>query len=394
MMEFIISEMQHLHNRIFKDARLGRRREYVADVSQAAAAANPPFSNTGGTSQPKPSNSAIIDWVSFTVRRCNLYILADIQDIRDASFTPFVVSDILDWVFGFGISSKLSRGGKWGYLNSWGCGNDDVVYGIVAAGNAADTVTVSINGTGCAAALEGWESRLHQVLSMIDGRITRIDVAKDFMNGEYTPVQAFDDWQRGLFDNRGHRPKVKRDGYDWDNNDGSGKTLYVGVRGSSYKFTRIYEKGKQLGISDSEWVRFEVEFTPQRRYPVPLKILLNPSAYWGGAYPICQDWEVESSRFECQQKTLKCTIIEKVENARRQVGKLVNFLDEMEMFTANQILDMLRDKSNLIPRVFLPARWNCADLDAEYLKRLKALGLWGFSRISSQYHWMMCLFSS
>lgn len=378
MMDFIISELQSLHNRIFKAEPLGGRRAYGADAPTSGAAADTPYSNTGGIDKDKPSNTAIIDWVSFTVRRTNLYVLADIANMRDESFVPFVVSDVLNWVFGFGITSKVSRSGKWGYLNSWSCGDDDVVYGIAASGNEHDTVTVSINGTGCMAAMDGWEARLHEVLTMIDGKITRIDVAKDFYEGQYTPEQAFEDWQRGLFDNRGHTPKIKRDGYDWDNHDGSGKTLYVGVRGSSYKFTRIYEKGKQLGIKDSEWVRFEIEFTPQRRYPVPLKILLNPAAYWGGAYPICEDWESESCRFECQKKVLQATIIEKVENARRQVGKLVNFLDELEMFTANQILDMIRDKSNLIPRVFLPARWNCSDLDAEFLetpKGLAALGL-------------------
>ena len=75
-----------------------------------------------------------------------------------------------------------------------------------------------------------------------------------FFNGEYTPDQALLDHDNGHFDVHNMRPKSECRGTAWRNDDGSGKTFYVGKRGNS-KFTRVYEKGKQFGDVNSSWVR-------------------------------------------------------------------------------------------------------------------------------------------
>ncbi|WP_208854469.1 replication initiation factor domain-containing protein, partial [Kingella kingae] len=85
--------------------------------------------------------------------------------------------------------------------------------------------------------------------------LSRADVAKNYFNGEYTPEQSYLDWSNGLFDVRPACPKFSRTGTDWDCNDNTGKTAYIGTRKHSSKYTRIYEKGKQLGDINSQWVR-------------------------------------------------------------------------------------------------------------------------------------------
>ena len=60
------------------------------------------------------------------------------------------------------------------------------------------------------AALPGWENRLHEFLSKcVRPKITRVDVAHDFFNGEYTPDQAMLDHDNGHYDVHNMRPKTE-----------------------------------------------------------------------------------------------------------------------------------------------------------------------------------------
>ncbi len=59
-------------------------------------------------------------------------------------------------------------------------------------------------------------------------RITRVDLALDFFDGEYTLEQALLDHDNGFFDNSNMRPKSEMVGTALWREDGSGKTFYVG----------------------------------------------------------------------------------------------------------------------------------------------------------------------
>ncbi|HGO8429455.1 TPA: replication initiation factor domain-containing protein, partial [Neisseria meningitidis] len=89
------------------------------------------------------------------------------------------------------------------------------------------------------------------------------DIAKDFFNGEYSPNQAREDRNKGMFTCHHVKPKGECLGSDWEEDDEAkmtkGKTYGIGSRESS-KYVRVYEKGKQLGDKTSTWTRFEIEF--------------------------------------------------------------------------------------------------------------------------------------
>lgn len=57
-----------------------------------------------------------------------------------------------------------------------------------------------------------------------------------------------------------------------------GRTLYVGSETSAITM-RIYEKGKQLGVS-SDWVRAELQVRPKKNVK-SLAAMLNPNEVWG-----------------------------------------------------------------------------------------------------------------
>ncbi|KLS30044.1 hypothetical protein M722_11650, partial [Neisseria gonorrhoeae ALB_2011_04_03] len=73
-------------------------------------------------------------------------------------------------------------------------GTENAQYGRVHYGGQQNTILFELTGTGCGVAKEGWESRLFVFLTnAIRPKITRVDVAKDFFNGEYSPNQARED---------------------------------------------------------------------------------------------------------------------------------------------------------------------------------------------------------
>ena len=157
-------------------------------------------------------------------------------------------------------------------------------------GGQNSTMLVELTATGCNAAADDWELRLYEFLTnAVRPKITRVDVAKDFFNGEYSPEQAAIDRVDGKYTNHHMMPDGEKAGSDWESNNGKGKTYYVGSRESS-KFVRVYEKGKQLGDKQSSWVRFEIEFK-SKDIVIPFEVLEAPGEYFGGAYPICQQFQ-------------------------------------------------------------------------------------------------------
>ncbi len=61
-----------------------------------------------------------------------------------------------------------------------------------------------------------------------------------------------------------------------------GTTLEIGRRVNG-KLVRAYEKGRQLGNVDSEWVRVEIQFGNKDRV-IPHEIVLKTDHYFVGAH--------------------------------------------------------------------------------------------------------------
>ncbi|ENX1084664.1 replication initiation factor family protein [Neisseria gonorrhoeae] len=297
-------------------------------------------------------DGAFIDQITFTIHENSMTKVTGKGLVSD---TEFVVrySELLEEILGFGITKKLPFKGKFFYQSCYQFGPDNVEYGKVHYGGQRETMLVELNGTGCMAALPGWENRLYEFLSKcVRPKITRIDVAHDFFNGEYTPDQAMLDHDNGHYDVHNMRPKSECRGTAWRNEDGSGKTFYIGKRENS-KFTRVYEKGRQFGDVDSPWVRFEGDIE------IPLDVLLYSGSYLGGAYPICKEiFKTEAKRMEVKVKNVNLIFDVKLFHARNQVGKMVNFLRDIG-WDDSRIVDELVKGVEGYPKGLQPEQYDC-----------------------------------
>lgn len=305
------------------------------------------------------ADSAIVDWLTVTFPTNNLNKLSDTPINSDGEAILFM-SSVLEKIMGFGITRKMEKG-MWMHKERYTCGSESAMYANVLVGHSADIITLDINGTGCNAGTEGWEQAMYGFINAVGGHITRCDVAKDFFEEEYTPEKAYDDWNKGLFTCRGVRPKGQQIGTDWLNDDESGKTFGVGVRGGA-KYARIYDKAKQLGDVENFWVRFEVEYRRRDGWIIPNEILIAPGHYWGGAYPICEDYQTEVKRITAKKKLIETTIETVVANASNQVGKVINFLVELG-WDDGSIIQKLTPKHKLFPRALIPERFFAADCE-------------------------------
>ena len=172
--------------------------------------------------------------------------------------------------------------------------------------------------TGCDHA-KRW-SLLASVLGACDARITRIDIAADDFQGRYPVSWALEQYESGAFDRRGQRPKARL--ID-DMGNRTGKTLYVGSRQSENQL-RVYEKGREQGDPNSEWVRFEGEFHASNRRELPLDMLIDPAPYLVGAYPVLDFVAGIGERLRIAAAEVAANCVRAVIHFRRQYGAMLN----------------------------------------------------------------------
>lgn len=315
-------------------------------------------------------DGAFIDYLTFSFDKSTLNDrfsgeFAIFEQPEDEVYIHFF-SEVLQEIFGFGITEKRQGKGKFFYQAFYQLGSMDVNYGTVHIGGQRNTILVDLSGVGCQAALEGWEQRLYQFANVAERfSISRVDVATDFFTGEYSPLQALSDYKKGEFDVKGMRPKHKLEGTDWFNDDNSGKTLYIGRRGSS-KFCRVYEKGKQLGDETSVWTRFEIEFR-KNDCLIPLDILIKSGQFLAGAYPIGDKlFTSKAERILASHQKSETTLNEKIYYARNQVGKLVRYLSDSG-WQPEKIVEALIGKPNAYPNGLKPLEYDCNAEEVAYV---------------------------
>ncbi|WP_230938481.1 replication initiation factor domain-containing protein [Burkholderia multivorans] len=268
---------------------------------------------------PSGGHVAVIDTLRFTVSEQTFCKTAGRQLVGDDEFIC-EASRVLADVFGFGVTKDLQVRRDF-YLSAWELGDG---YGYVAIGGSSQrgTVLVNLTGQGCVAAKSGWEGRLYDFLVETAGRptITRVDLAHDCMNGEYTVDQADQWYDDGLFTVSGRAPSHELRG-DWRNPSGKGRSLYVGRRKNG-KMCRVYEKGMEQGDEASPWVRFEVELRNDKRV-IPLDVLLDPSGYFVGAYPCLRFFQHAHTpqRVEVKRRAAEINVDASVSNILNSYGK-------------------------------------------------------------------------
>jgi phage replication initiation protein len=154
--------------------------------------------------------------------------------------------------------------------------------GIIACGGstAGNTMMVDMSGQGCSL-VNDWQA-VYATLQDLDARLTRADTALDLMEG-FT-VQQFDDlYFAGEFNCGGRIPSRRYfEGGDSHNQYAHGRTLYLGKKANGKELC-IYEKGKQLGNAESEWIRIEIRFGNRDRV-IPHDIVLDPTKYFAGGF--------------------------------------------------------------------------------------------------------------
>nr|DAX31306.1 MAG TPA: Replication initiation factor [Inoviridae sp.] len=303
------------------------------------------------------ANSAFIDQISFSVHEDTLCLYAKTPLFGNDEFIRYA-SLAMTEIFGFGIVEKAKHSGGRFYKECWLMGTDSAQYGRVHFGGQNNTMLFELTATGCNAALTGWEVRLYEFIQKaIRPKITRVDIAKDFFNGEYSPEQAKADRLSGLFTNHHMMPCGESVGTDWEEADESkqvkGKTYYVGSRESS-KYVRVYEKGKQLGDKSSNWTRFEIEFKA-KDIVIPFEVLTVPGEYFGGAYPICRQFQEKAERIETVKKSFLLTFERGLECAKNQVGRMLNaIISRFPEKTDSEILAMLKPDHDKLPKRLSP----------------------------------------
>ncbi len=269
--------------------------------------------------------AAIIDWLNVTMDESSFYWGDNGVPVTDDQLI-IEVSIYCESIFGFGITAKRDKGANF-YHRSWELGEG---LGMVCYGGQRDTVLISLSGEGCGAAKPGWENRLYQFLEhqAKRPRITRVDLAHDDFNGSrYSCDKAVADFDAGLFNAGGRTPDIEQRG-NWKTHNGKGRTVYVGNRKNG-KFARIYEKGRQLGDKESEWVRVEVEFKSVDR-EIPHDVLIDAGAYLAAAYPAFAWIEARQKRIKTTKKEQAFTYQRMLEWLRHQCGASLWFACEIE----------------------------------------------------------------
>jgi len=181
---------------------------------------------------------------------------------------------------------------------------------------------IDISGAGCSR-VKSWHDMMVNLAHLADTKLTRVDLAVDLLDGEYTVEDAVQWYQAGDFNAGGRMPRHSLMD-DWLDPK-YGRTLMVGRRENG-KALRAYEKGRQLGDSSSLWTRFEVEIRNTDR-DIPLDILTNCDTYFTGAYKCLERiLDVAGTRIATHQKEGEISVEHLTEYARMAYGQLVHVL--------------------------------------------------------------------
>lgn len=246
-----------------------------------------------------------------------------------------------------------------------GVGSRHVSIGCIAFGGDAQRgrVMLQLTGSGCGL-VEDWDA-LQAVLDDIGAKLTRLDLAVDFLAGEVKVDQVVEWYRDGGFSCGGNRPGCAVAG-DWINGE-AGRTFYVG-RAANGKLLRAYEKGLQLGQPESEWVRLEVQFGSRDRV-IPLRALTDRDAFFAGAYPCLQALvETAAERIPTDQAQAVATMGHMLHHLRRCYGRVLDTALSSFGWDVSELVESVRVVG--IPRRLQPA---AAESGAELAALLPAI---------------------
>ena len=281
-----------------------------------------PCSNTGQ----KASEVSIIDYLTLVISRGRL----EDEDLLH-------VDRLVEQIFGFGNDVVVGEATRktWNFYPSSAQltdRNGDLV-GRIGWGGNRETVCISLSGAGCKW-VKDWV-RVAVECRVLYAKVTRIDLAHDDYDGKYLDVHGLRARAlAGDFATGGCPPRTR---FLSDEGSGSGCTLYVGGKG--HKELCVYEKGKQLGMKDSRWVRAEVRLYA-KHVSIPLEVLAFPSTYFRGAYSVLNELvKGVCTRLKTIKKQAEVTGQALVNWLRRQAGPALHVLSQTFRDSWQQYLD-------------------------------------------------------
>jgi phage replication initiation protein len=258
---------------------------------------------------------AIVDWCTATF------------ELHETAVPCFLGE--LSRVVGYQLeASKLSRkqGFETGVVIRANVGLKLVELGTLNWGGESQRgrAMLDIPGASCGLIVD-WPRFRDFLESLPESRLTRVDTAVDLHEGEFTVDDAVRWHGEGLFNCAGRNPSTRTDG-DWLQ-EKEGRTLYIG-KAKNGKGLRCYEKGKQLGDLESDWVRFEVQFGNRDRV-LPFEIITDPTRYFVAAYPALEQIvSAAGERIKTLSNTAAVTLGRLLDAVKRTYGKWLNHFAE------------------------------------------------------------------
>jgi phage replication initiation protein len=271
-------------------------------------------------------------------------------------------------IFGGRPTAGKLDGGLFGFAERWKLfvylGGVLCEVGAICRGGEAQRGRwmLQLTGKGCGMVTD-WES-LRELLEGFNAKITRVDLAVDFLDGAHTVDDAVEMVDAGQFTSSGRKPSTSVAG-DWLEQV-HGRTLYVG-KAQNGKMLRVYEKGKQLGDLGSDWVRFEVQFGNRDRV-IPFDALTDCDRFFTGAYPALESLlEAAAESIPTSQTETLTNIGHLLYHLKRCYGKTLHQAGVMASATDT---DLVREMTVIgLPRRLKPsgvvAGVTWADLQAQ-----------------------------
>jgi phage replication initiation protein len=272
-----------------------------------------PGSNTG------QKGGALIDYLTIVVARsrCEERGLSDLRNLCDT-------------VFGFRgeVFPTAIRDKRWQFYEQSAVlvDREGEMVGRIGVGGNGDSICISLSGAGTK-----WVRNWHAAakhLGDLRARISRVDLAFDDYEGKCLDLTDLRMRARNReFMQGGTPPKFR---FLDDEGNGTGCTLYVGGKG--HKELCVYEKGKQLGIAESPWLRAEVRLYG-KHVEVPMDTLTNPLAFLRGSYDVlalvlAEVVDDACTRLKTKHRQVEHSAEALVRYARRQFGPSLNLFLE------------------------------------------------------------------
>lgn len=278
--------------------------------------------------QTKPA--AKIDWLNATFDRPSMSVHG-LMSFLDGLMAGRLTAQLDGGLFGFTeryrLTLQLVDGAK-------------VEVGSIALGGESQKGRwlLQLNGKGCGMVTD-WSS-VQELLEGLDATLSRVDLAVDFLDGEYTVDDALSLYDAGAFINRGRNPELDAQGA-WHETGTKGRTMYVGKLKNG-KTLCVYEKGLQQNMPGSNWTRFEVRLGNRDRV-IPLDVLTAPDRYFTGAYPaLAHMLEAAAEGIPTAQEETKGSLAHGLYHLERCYGKYMHQALEMTGCTSAELIEEVR----------------------------------------------------